>query len=82
MMSFAKVVALLQNIICPSILKHVNMSTISLFYFKKKDTWACNIFYNIFYMPKYLEARKHEHNMVGGEHVEVVDHYKYKPRDN
>ena len=31
-------------------------------------------------MKKHLETAKHEREMVGRENIEVVEHYKYKPR--
>ena len=35
-----------------------------------------------YYMPKHLQTRKHEQNMVGREGIEVVEHLRYKPRNN
>ena len=30
-----------------------------------------------YYMPKHLRTAKHERDMVGREHIEVVARYKY-----
>jgi hypothetical protein len=32
------------------------------------------------YMPKHLQTRKHEQNMVGRKNIEVADHYENNPR--
>ena len=42
----------------------------------------CGCIVKKYYMPKHLQTRKHEQNMAGREHIEVADHYKYKPRNN
>jgi hypothetical protein len=42
----------------------------------------CGAIISKYYMQKHLKTCKHEHNMVGREHIAVVDHYKYKPRNN
>ncbi len=31
-----------------------------------------------YYMPKHLQTRKHEQNMVGREHIEISEAWKYK----
>jgi hypothetical protein len=33
-------------------------------------------------MKKHLTTSKHEREMQGREHIEVVDRYRYKPRNN
>jgi hypothetical protein len=30
-----------------------------------------------YYMPKHLRTAKHERDMVGREHIEVVEHLRY-----
>jgi len=35
-----------------------------------------------YYMQKHLQTAKHEREMQGRENIYVVDHYKYKPRNN
>ena len=40
----------------------------------------CGCIVNRYYMKKHLETAKHEREMVGRENIEVVEHYKYKPR--
>jgi hypothetical protein len=39
----------------------------------------CGAIINKYYMHKHLQTAKHERDMIGREHIEVVDHYKYKP---
>ena len=54
-------------------------------YTLKSDTTVicqCGAVVSKYYMQKHLQTAKHERDMVGREHIEVVDHYKYKPRNN
>ena len=34
-----------------------------------------------YYMPKHIQTANHTRDMVGRENIEVVDQYKYKPRN-
>ena len=42
----------------------------------------CGAIISKYYMQKHLQTAKHGRDMVGREHIEVVDYYKYKPRNN
>ncbi len=42
----------------------------------------CGAIKNKYYMHKHLQTAKHERDMIGRENIQVVDHYKYKPRNN
>ena len=42
----------------------------------------CGCIVKKYYMPKHLQTAKHERNMVDREYIEVVEHHRYKPRNN
>ena len=44
--------------------------------------WQCGAIISKYYMYKHLQTAKHERDMADREHIEVVDHYKYKHRNN
>ncbi len=39
----------------------------------------CGAILNVYYMPKHLKTAKHARDIIGREHIEIVDHYKYQP---
>ncbi len=41
----------------------------------------CGCIVSKYYMNKHLQTAKHEREMQGRQHIEVVDHHKYKPRN-
>ena len=50
----------------------------------KADTTVicqCGVILSKYYMEKHLRTAKHERDMVGREHIEVVEHLRYIPRN-
>jgi hypothetical protein len=41
----------------------------------------CGAILNVYYMPKHLKTAKHARDIIGREHIEIVDHYKYQPNN-
>ena len=41
----------------------------------------CGAILKVYYMPKHLRTAKHARDMVGREHIEIADHYKYQPNN-
>jgi hypothetical protein len=49
----------------------------------KADTTVicqCGAIINKYYYRTHIQTAKHERDMVGREHIEVVEHLRYKPR--
>ncbi len=42
----------------------------------------CGCIVNKYYMPNRLQTAKHERERQGRDNIELVDHYKHKPRNN
>ena len=42
----------------------------------------CGCIVKKYYMPKHLQTIKHAREMQGRYNIEVVDHHRYKPRNN
>ena len=61
-----------------------NPHTTTTFMPHKADTTVicqCGAMVCKYYMPKHLRTAKHERDMVGREHIEVVEHLRYIPRN-
>ena len=41
----------------------------------------CGAILNVYYMPKHLKTAKHARDIIGREHIEIVDHFKYQPNN-
>ena len=41
----------------------------------------CGAIISKYHMQKHLQTRKHEREMQGREHIEVVEHYRCNPRN-
>ena len=48
---------------------------------KNKTIQKCGAILNVYYMPKHLKTAKHARDIIGREHIEIVDHYKYQPNN-
>jgi hypothetical protein len=38
----------------------------------------CGAVLKVYYMPKHLRTAKHARDMIGREHIQIADHYKYQ----